>query len=141
MNIITDYIIPIFSLFLSLVFFFLAWGNSKKTEEILKQINIATQTWQNDIMKYVSESLNSDPSIVGHKIYLSKLGSADNLTPIIQKLSDKLLDDSLTEEKKESIRKDIKMFLSFQNLFHQTSPTIGNSNPSVNADEQTNKKI
>ena len=141
MNIITEYILPLFSLFLSFVFFFLAWGNSKKTEEILKQINNATQTWQNDIMKYVSESLNSDPNIVGHKIYLSKLGSADNLTPIIQKLSDKLLDDSFSEEKKESVRKDIKMFLTYQNLFHQTTSTIGYSSPSVNPDEQTNKKI
>ncbi len=121
METITNYILPVFSLVCSFVFFLLAWGNAKKTEEILKQINSATQTWQNDIMKYVSESLNSDPNIVGHKIYLSKLGSADNLTPIIGKLSERLLDNSLTEEQKESVRKDIKMFLSFQNIFHQTN--------------------
>ncbi len=87
----------------------------------MSQINTATQTWQNDIMKYVSENLNSDPHIVGYKIYLSKLKSSNNLAPIIEKLSNKLLYDSLNDEQKEVIRKDIKMFIGFQNIFTQTS--------------------
>ena len=121
MNILTDLIIPLIALAVSLVFFISANASSAKAKQILEQINTASQTWQNDIMKYVSESLNSDPHIVGYKIYLSKLNLSNSLVPTVEKLSDKLLDDSLSNEKKEVIRNDIKMLIALQNSITQTN--------------------
>ena len=141
MNIIIEIVLPIVSLVASFVFFVVAWGASKKAEALLAQITKATDTWQNDIMKYVSESLNSDPNIVGHKIYLSRIKTSECFVPIIEKLSNKLLDDSLSEDKKKIIREDIRFLISHHNIVLQNFPlqTQVNSVTNANAERKSEK--
>ena len=141
MNIIIEYVLPIVSLVASVFFFVVAWGASKKAEALLEQITKATNTWQNDIMKYVSESLNSDPNILGYKIYLSRLKTSENLSPLIEKLSNRLLEDSLSDEKKEIIRKDIRFLISYYNIILQnySLPTQINSIPNTQAEGENEK--
>lgn len=129
MEIITIYVLPIFTLILSFVFFWIAWNSSKKAEMLLKQVSEATNTWQNDIMRYASSILNSDPKLMGHKLYTARIKSAEELNPIIEKLSNNLLDKTLSEDEKESIRKDIKMFLEYKELYMFTGvPPIKKEN-------------
>lgn len=107
-------------------------ATSKKAEALLEQITKATNTWQNDIMSFVSESLNADPSIDGHKILSSKIKTSESLALTIDKLANKLLDDSLSDDKRKTVRDDIKLLLSFQKVILQ----IDSTQPQVNSSDK-----
>lgn len=137
MDIIKDYILPIVALALSILFYISARNSAKKAEKLLEQISTATKTWQNDIMKFASDLLNSTPTVVGQKAIFSKLKAAEELTPQIDKLISELSTNDLSEEQKESKRKDIKLLLDYKYHFQQSA--FGNPQ-TVNTQQNFDKK-
>jgi|GEM_PF-2134287 len=119
-DIIVYYIIPPVALGLSILFYLSARNNSKRAEKLLEQVSNASQTWQNDIMKFASELLNSSPNIVGQKAIIAKINAAQELSPKIDALVSSMNDPSLTEEQKESKRKDLKLLLDYSYHFLQS---------------------
>ncbi len=86
-----DSIIPYIAIVVSICFGFYGYISSKKTKSLLDQIEKATSTWQNDINRATVDMLNSSPSVVGSKAYLTKIEAANKLSETIQSVSNEIL--------------------------------------------------
>lgn len=141
-NFFTDYLIPIIAIILSISFYLSAKKNAEKSEELLKLISNAVNTWQNDIMKFASSLLNSTPSIVGQKAIIAKIEAANELKPKIEAIISNLNKDEQTEEQKESIRKDLKLILDYQYHFLNSAlgAPINIQKPDITDNQRGNKK-
>jgi len=137
-NFFTDYLIPVIAIVLSITFYLSAKKNAEKSEELLKLISNAVNTWQNDIMKFASNLLNSTPSIVGQKAIIAKIEAANSLKPKIDSIISKLNEEDITEDQKESIRKDLKMVLDYQYYF--LSSALGSPIQLHNSEKNDNSK-
>lgn len=67
-----DWIIPLFSVVLSIWFAASAKKDTERAQSILDKIDTATKTWQNEIMSAATNLLNSHPQIIYGKIALTQ---------------------------------------------------------------------
>ncbi len=108
-----DSIIPYIAIVVSICFGSYGYISSKKTKSLLDQIEKATSTWQNDINRATVDMLNSSPSVVGSKAYLTKIEAANKLSETIQSVSNEILKNK-TDDK---IYGHLKMLLDHQYFF------------------------
>ena len=79
-----DWIVPLFSLSLSLWFAATAKRDASRAEDILKKINDAVEGWQQKIMGSTVNILDSLPQVVEGRVTMARINAAQALTQGIQ---------------------------------------------------------
>ena len=84
-QILTQWIIPLASVIISVWFAASAKKDSEKARETLNQINASISTWINQLMTTSNEILQSNPSIIDKKVKLEKI---ETIKALIETLKD-----------------------------------------------------
>ena len=123
---ITAYVLPIFSLVLSIAFWFNGRSSATRAQTLLDQLDKNARGWQSEIMASATSMLNSSPEIVGQKIYLAKIEGATTLTEAVKVMTDDMVNNPKSGQDAEAQQKLLKLLLDYQ--FHYVN-TLINGNP------------
>lgn len=123
---ITAYVLPIFSLVLSIAFWLNGRASATRAQTLLDQLDKNARGWQSEIMASATSLLNSSPEIVGQKIYLAKIEGAATLTQAVKVMTDDMVNSPKSGPDADAQQKLLKLLLDYQ--FHYVN-TLINGNP------------
>jgi hypothetical protein len=95
-EVVTQYVIPILSMIVSVAFGVYGYTSSQKADQTLAAISKMMESWQNELMKSTIELIQSTPSVRESRIFQTKIEAVQNLAETIKFASEEIVKNPKT---------------------------------------------
>jgi len=89
--ILTQYVIPVLSVIVSVAFGVYGFTSARKADQTLSAISKMMESWQNEIMKSTIELIQSTPSVRESRIFQTKIDVIQNMSFSIKAASEEIV--------------------------------------------------
>lgn len=90
-EVVTQYVIPLLSMIVSVAFGVYGFTSSKKADQTLSSITKMMESWQNELMKSTIELIQSTTSVRESRIFQTKIEAVQNLAETIKAASEEIV--------------------------------------------------